>query len=356
MSRRQLFNKISDDKLKQLQTKQIKRRSFAKMQWAFKAYNEWRDNKLQESYDSRIFEANIDCTEGLKKENVAFSLCKFIPEITKVKDGGPYPGSTLYQFVVSIQRHLNEKGLPWKLIDSPEFKSVKTVLDNVMKERAQENVGMVKKQAGVMNYKVEDLLWKQNVLGEETPDQLRNTVLFLIGINCRLRAGDEHYDLCRDSPNKPSQLTFKRNEDGVRCLVYSEDTITKTNDGGIDSLKKDRKVRWIHPSNNVNRCTVHLVDKYMSLCPPVTKRSMKPNFYLRSLERTNPAQWYSTQVVGLNTLKKTVGEMLKNTKLDGFFSNHSLRRTGISHLFQAGVPQKLIKEYSGHRSEALDRY
>ena len=244
-----------------------------------------------------------------------------------------------------------------------------------MKKRVRENVGMVKKQASVMNYEVEDLLWKQNVLGEETPDQLQNTVLFLIGINCGLRAGDEHYDLHRDSPNKPSQLTFKRNKDGVRCLVYSEDTITKTNDGGIDSLKKDRKVRWIHPSDNVNRCTVRLVDKYMSLCPPVTKPSMKPNFYLRSLERTNPAQWYmrpnfylcslertnpaqwySTQVVGLNTLKKTVGEMLKNTKLDGFFSNHSLHRTGISRLFQAGVPPKLIKEYSGHHSEALDRY
>ena len=41
-----------------------------------------------------------------------------------------------------------------------------------MKEHAQENVGMVKKQAGVVNYEVEDLLWKQNVLGEETPDQL----------------------------------------------------------------------------------------------------------------------------------------------------------------------------------------
>ena len=41
VSRRRLFNKISDDKLKQLQTKQIKRRSFAKMQWAVRAYNEW---------------------------------------------------------------------------------------------------------------------------------------------------------------------------------------------------------------------------------------------------------------------------------------------------------------------------
>ena len=51
-----------------------------------------------------------------------------------------------------------KKGLPWKLIDGPEFKSVKTVLDNVMKERAQENVGMVKKQAGAVNYEVEDFI------------------------------------------------------------------------------------------------------------------------------------------------------------------------------------------------------
>ena len=187
-----------------------------------------------------------------------------------------------------------------------------------MKERAQENVGMVKKQAGVVNYEVEDLLWKQNILGEETPDKLRNTVLFLIGINCGLRAGDEHYDLCRDSPNKPSQFAFKRNEDGVRCLVYSEDTITKTNDGGIDSLKKDRKVRWIHPFDNVNRCTVRLVDKFMSLCPPATKPSMKPNFYLRSLERTNPAQWYSTQVVGLIPLRKLLVRCLKTLNWMGF--------------------------------------
>ena len=41
-----------------------------------------------------------------------------------------------------------------------------------MKEHAQENVGMVKKCSGVVNYEVEDLLWKQNVLGEEIPDQL----------------------------------------------------------------------------------------------------------------------------------------------------------------------------------------
>ena len=132
--------------------------------------------------------------------------------------------------------------------------------------------------------------------------------MFLVGINCSLRAGDEHYDLRRDGPEKGSQFSFKRNDKGIRCLVYEEDTITKTNDGGIGSLRKERKVVWVNPNlKDVPRCLVRLVDKYMSLLPPVKNNSSKHNFYLCSMERPNPAQWYTSQVVGLNTIKKTIG-------------------------------------------------
>ena len=62
------------------------------------------------------------------------------------------------------------------------------------------------------------------------------------------------------------------------------------------------------------------------------------------------------QVVVLNTLKKTVSELLKNAKLDGFFINHSLRRSSATHLFQAGVDKKIIREITGHRSDTLDKY
>ena len=31
-----------------------------------------------------------------------FAICKFLAEVRKVKDGGEYPGSTLYHLVVSI--------------------------------------------------------------------------------------------------------------------------------------------------------------------------------------------------------------------------------------------------------------
>ena len=237
-----------------------------------------------------------------------------------------------------------------------EFRDVKVVLDNVMKERASENIGMIPKQACVIPQDFENSLWQKQILGEDTPDKLRDTVLFLLGINLGLRAGDEHYYLRHDSVDKPSQLSLERASNGKRCLVYREDNVTKTNDGGLKNMKKERKVIWVFPSENTIRCPVRLVDKYMSLIPQVGPKTKKLNFYLRSLEHPNPAQWYGEQPVGRHTLIKVVGNLFKDIKLDGLFSNHSLRRTSTTRLFQAEVDRKVVKEFTGHASDAVDKY
>ena len=118
-----------------------------------------------------------------------------------------------------------------------------------------------------------------------------------IGINCGMRAGDEHYERRRDGPTKLSQISFKTNNNGVHCAVYQEDTITKINDGGLSSMRKDRKIVWMNPNtSNVNHCPLCLIDKCMSLLPPVKSETPKHNFYLRSLKHPNPYQWHATQV------------------------------------------------------------
>ena len=196
-------------------------------------------------------------------------------------------------------------------------------------------------------------LWNEGILGEDTPIKLRNTVLFLLGINLALRAGDEHYYLRHDTPDKKSQISFEHDSTGIRCLVYREDHVTKTNSGGLGDRKKERKVVWVYPSSNVNRCPVRLTDKYISLCPPYFR---KPNFYLLPLQKTNPAVWFGEQVMGINAIKRVVKEMLMAGEIDGYFTNHSLRRSGCTRLFQAGVDRKIVKEVSGYRSEANDKY
>ena len=353
------YKSVSDSELNNLKTRWLKRRTFNKMQWGVRTFKEWRNDKLNDehSFDPIILAVNLDDLQLLMKENLSYALCRFIPEITKKKDGKDYPGKTLYKMLMSIQKYLNQNNVTWHLLDDPSFLDVKTVLDNVMKERARENIGMVKKQAEFISIDYENELWRSGVLGEDTPDKLRDTVLFLLGINLALRAGDEHDDLRRDSPGKPSQLQFERDEvSGKRCLVYREDTVTKMNDGGLANLKKEHKVVWIFPSQNINRCPVCLVDKYVSLCPEVTEKTKKANVYLRSLEKTNPAQWYGVQAVSKNTLAKVVSNLLKSCNLDGYFTNHSLRRRSATHLFQAGIDKKIVKEITGYVSDALDRY
>ena len=62
-----------------------------------------------------------------------------------------------------------------------DFIQVHTVLDNVMKERTEANIGTGKRRAKLVTYDVEDDLWNRNFLGVDTLDKLRTTAYFCIG-------------------------------------------------------------------------------------------------------------------------------------------------------------------------------
>ena len=289
----------------------------------------------------------------LTKTNLEYALCRFICEVRKAKQGGEYPGRTLYQMACAIQNYLKKKGLKWRIVHGENFQDFNRVLDGVMQERANAAIGTVRRQAEVISMEFENKLWETNVLGEESPDKLRSTVLYLLGVNCALRAGDEHYGLRRPGGCTPSQISFETNSMNVKCLVYPEDNVTKTNLGGIRDQKKERKIVWIKPSRNVNRCPVRLVAKYINLLSKVGK---KPNLYLHSMRKPKPNCWFTTSPLGINKVRTVVSQMLKDAGLDGFFTNHSLRRTAATRLFRAGTNVKLIKEITGPVSDAVEKY
>ena len=76
-------------------------------------------------------------------------------------------------------------------------------------------------------------------------------------------------------------------------------------------------------------------------------------FYLtplpkKSFDPTKP--WYTLIPVGKIHLNGMLKEMCAETGLAKDFSNHSLRAYGVSTLFQAKVPEKLIQMRTGHKS------
>ena len=68
------------------------------------------------------------------------------------------------------------------------------------------------------------------------------------------------------------------------------------------------------------------------------------------------APWFTLQVIGRNNLASMVKKMFQEVGIEGK-TNHLLRAIGATHLFEANVPEKLIKERTGHKSlDALRLY
>ncbi len=134
-----------------------------------------------------------------------------------------------------IQFFLEKRGLFWKLLDDDEFIKVKFCLDNLMKKRTQELCAPEVRSSTPISYSDEDQMWSAVVLGEESLDQLRNTVMFLLGMHLALRGGEEHRRL--RCPPFNSQLTIASDSEGRKVLLYQEDFKTKTNQGGLSGRK-----------------------------------------------------------------------------------------------------------------------
>ncbi len=93
-----------------------------------------------------------------------------------------------------------------------------------------------------------NMLRDKGVLGSGDPDTLRDTILFLLGLHLALRGGKEHKDLCSLGFNYG--LSVKTDGDGVKFLLFNEDTQRKTNRGSLTSRKKSQgrtmKIYGIH--------------------------------------------------------------------------------------------------------------
>ena len=264
-----------------------------------------------------------------------------------------FPGKTLYDLVLCIQFYLKKKGIFWKLVDDPDFVRLKFTIDNLMKKRAGERLASSMVSEAI-SFDQEEILWKSNVLGEQNADQLRCTVLYLISLSFALHGGDEHRRLrCLGFDPQISVLT---DEKGVKYLSYTEDTKSKTNQGGLAGRKhKPKAVNVYGNSVNSDRDLVRLYEKYIALLPSNPKCSALYKYSLSSGYCT-PKCWFTDKPVGVNSLKKVVSNMMKDAGIEGCFTNHSLRASTAMRMFRKGVDEQLIKQVTGHKSDAVRLY
>ena len=335
---------VDETREEALGKKFVCRNTFTSTKWEVFNYVAWRDAcnaRFASEPDKRV-------PEDLLKSTNAVALCKWLSLYvaeTRKQDGSRYPAKSLYLLLTGIVRHMRtlNPSCP-NVLDTTntEFSSLHNALDNIFRELRALGVGSVSKQAETFSKDEETLLWSSGVLSTKNPKGLLNAVFFLNGKNFSLRGGEEHRQL------KLSQL--RRYTDPLK-YVYTENA-SKNRSGGLKQMRvKNKVVPIVAVPESGDRCHVYVLDLYMQKLP--AEAITRDNFYVQPCSRipSDPTQpWFTANPVGKNSLSKMVKEMCIKAGITGLKTNHSLRATGVSNMYQAGVPEKLIQERTGHLS------
>ena len=215
-------------------------------------YTDWKEYRNSLGNVSDIH-CDLNDVSTINEYSLKFALCRFLTEVRKV-DGSEFPPKTMYDIIMCVQFHLETLGFSWRLISDEQFQEVKFTLDNIMKQRTAQGIGISVRKSDVLNLTDEDILWSLGLLGTHSPEVLLHTVMFTIGLSCSLHAGKEHY--CLRSVPFNSQFTFLYDNEGKLYFRYVEDIGLKTNKGGLKHRKVQPKEVTVYQLSNPDRCPV----------------------------------------------------------------------------------------------------
>ena len=278
-----------------------------KIKWSIKPYVRWmncRNYQVEQGLlsNDRLVPSPEELI-NLSKVEICKVLCKFVME-AKNADGFGYTCDTLYDLIIMVQSFLKQNGKRMKFLEEDVFFDLKNTLDNRMRQLSKEGKISPRQKVQPLSSDDEEKLWSLGILGNKTPEQLVNTLLYLNGVHFALRAAEEHKNL---KVNSNFKVHFDQ-EVGLKYLEYTEGT-SKCNQGGLNS--RFIKPKTGHAYQNVvnsDRCLVRLFKKYMSHRPDHLPKCSK-DFYLRPLAVPNGDVWFSCQPRGRHKLEKIVMEM-----------------------------------------------
>lgn len=318
----------------------------SKEKWAMSIFRKWHDHwKVRLDGQLKVFHD----IEDMSVSDLNYCLKFFIADARTVS-GQRYPPRTLKALYYMIQHYMQyECGWTASLFKDKEFKEARDVLDAEMRLSAATGHVTVPRRARPLSNDDENALWENGILGSGDPKQLQNTMIFLLGIHCGLRAATEHREL---KFGQQSQLKLQV-EDGSEILIYTE-TVSKNKNFGLKQAAMEPKCVRILPNNAApNRCVISIYKKYISHRPP---SAIDGAFHLACIPAPKTSVWYKNGPLGIHSIEKVTKDLMMKLGKDGYYTNTSLRRTTKTRLVEGGIPREVAKRRIGHISNADATY
>jgi hypothetical protein len=263
------------------------------------------------------------------------------------KNGKCYAPASLHTGINSLVQlyschHLDKPALNfWR---DAVFKEARTISDGVVAQLQEDGGGQTKKKARYLQRAEITHIFNMPCLDETTGPGLLRRTYFAIALTVGERVS-WHYNL--------TVSRFKRYHNAETDSVYYsiEGRPDKNHPGGMNAIgEEDRwdKEVWENKSNPT-LCPVCIIDLYMRHRPADYEF-----FYLSAKNQSGKSGadnvWFKKSRVGINYFGAMWKLMKEQAGLEGHITNHSTRRTAITNLYAAGVPEGEIRQKSGHRS------
>ena len=281
-------------------------------------------------------------------------LCKFFRDVRK-KDGGDYEPGSLTSFQRSIQRHLLEENVPHNIFKDREFSRSREVLSSKRKSLVRQGLGNKPNATREITDEEEEELFRKGLFGDHDPIVLQRTVWWCLAMHFGFRARDESRKLCWGDV----ELT-KDPQTGREMLVWKADRGSKTRHGQESGHKRQFASKVF--ATETERCPVKFYKSFKAHRPTNANKPNCPFFLaVNSNRRPGDCVWFKCAPLGKNLIGQFMSTAAKVARLvnqgSKKISNHSVRKTSISRLLDANIPENYVMQLSGHKNiQSLSSY
>ncbi len=291
---------------------------------------------------------NIECNpEQIERPDLDVFIGEWLMQLKK-PDGDLYEPDSILSFHRCIARHLKDQGYKYNIVNDDIFVTSRDVLQTIRKQLKSKGKGNKPNRAEPLDQNVIKKLWDSGQLGLHSAKSLLNTMWYFNTELFGFRGGDENRQLRWGDVD----LVKEVGDDGHEELTLQcNERLTKMRADGED-------VRAYPPTlyenkANPGRCPIQAYLLYRENRPACMLDKDSP-FYLQINHSKDPkATWFKAQAVGHNPLGKMMKTMVSEIGIQNKrYTNHSLRKTGITELVDAGFDPVSVSSFSGHKNPA----
>ena len=274
-------------------------------------------------------------------------LCKFFMNVNQ-KNGKPYQPAVLSTIHRGINRFLQTKNYKVNVLKDKIFEKSRRVLAARRRKLKRDGFGGRPNATRELSLVEIDRLWTEGYFGTTTGVQVQRALWWALSIHCGWRGCDEARQLLW------GDIILQRNESNVEYLIWDIERSSKTRIGreGEEGRKYNPT---IYPSGD-ERCPMNLFKLFREHRPEEAMLKGFP-FFLGIAWKNNGKIWYTNRPMGKNKISEMLPEARKLLKLPGKVANHSVRKTGISQLLDADIPEIFVAQHSGMKNtDSLKAY